>query len=129
MTYIIGRQFTFAAAHHLGQLSPGHKCSRIHGHTYTVEVQLTAEDLDTADMVCDFNDLDPVSKYIDSTLDHRDLNQVLTIQPSCERIAEHIYLWCRGNLPTGQLVTAVRVSESSRTWAEYRPTTFAGGNQ
>jgi 6-pyruvoyltetrahydropterin/6-carboxytetrahydropterin synthase len=129
MTYIIGRQFTFAAAHHLDQLPPGHKCSRIHGHTYTVEVQLTAEDLDTADMVCDFSDLDPVSNYIDSTLDHRDLNQVLTIQPSCERIAEHVYLWCRGNLPAGRLVTAVRVSESSRTWAEYRPTGFADGNQ
>jgi 6-pyruvoyltetrahydropterin/6-carboxytetrahydropterin synthase len=129
MTYIIGRQFTFAAAHHLEQLPPGHKCSRIHGHTYTVEVQLTAEDLDSADMVCDFNDLHLVRNYIDSTLDHRDLNQLLTIQPSCERIAEHVYQWCRDNLPAGQLVTAVRVSESPRTWAEYRPTALASGDQ
>jgi 6-pyruvoyltetrahydropterin/6-carboxytetrahydropterin synthase len=129
MTYIIGRQFTFAAAHHLEQLPPGHKCSRIHGHTYTVEVQLTAADLDIANMVCDFGDLDVIRDYIDSALDHRDLNQVLTIQPSCEHIAEHVYQWCRDNLPAGQLVTAVRVSESPRTWAESKPTAFAGGNQ
>lgn len=121
MTYVISRQFAFCAAHHLNRLPPEHKCSRVHGHTYTVEVQLTSEHLDSADMVCDFGDLDRMGDHIAATLDHRDLNQALTVQPTCERIAEHLYRWCRDNLPAGGLVTAVRVSESPRTWAEYRP--------
>ncbi len=121
MTYVIGKQFTFCAAHHLDRLPPEHECSRVHGHTYTVEVQLTSEHLDSADMVCDFGDLDSMGDHIAATLDHRDLNRALTVQPTCERIAEHLYRWCRDNLPAGQLVTAVRVSESPRTWAEYRP--------
>jgi 6-pyruvoyltetrahydropterin/6-carboxytetrahydropterin synthase len=129
MTYTISRQFSFAAAHHLELLPAEHKCSRVHGHTYTVEVLLTAEDLNAAGMVCDFGDLDLLGRHIEMALDHRNLNQVLTIQPSCERIAEYVYLWCRENLPGGQLVTSVRVSESPRTWAEYRPDAVTGGTQ
>ncbi|MGH8897377.1 MAG: 6-pyruvoyl trahydropterin synthase family protein [Egibacteraceae bacterium] len=34
----IGKSFTFDAAHHLPGLSEGHKCARLHGHTYTVMV-------------------------------------------------------------------------------------------
>ena len=42
MTYRIGKSFTFDAAHSLPTLSPGHKCSCLHGHTYTVEILLSA---------------------------------------------------------------------------------------
>lgn len=121
MNYVIGRQFTFCAAHHLDRLPPGHKCTRVHGHTYTVEVQLASDQLDSVDMVCDFADLDSLGEHIAATMDHRDLNQALNLQPTCERIAEYLYRWCRDNSPAGPLVAAVRVSESPRTWAEYRP--------
>jgi 6-pyruvoyltetrahydropterin/6-carboxytetrahydropterin synthase len=121
VSYVIGREFRFAASHHLDRLPPGHKCSRLHGHTYTVQVQLTGEELDDAGFVADYACLDPVSRYIDAELDHRDLNEVLVIQPSCELIARHLFCWCRDNLAAGRLLTAVRVSESPGTWAEYRP--------
>lgn len=41
VTYRIGKSFTFDAAHRLPGLRAGHKCGRLHGHTYTVEVVLT----------------------------------------------------------------------------------------
>jgi 6-pyruvoyltetrahydropterin/6-carboxytetrahydropterin synthase len=121
VSYSIGREFRFAAAHHLDRLPPGHKCSRPHGHTYTVQVQMAGEELDGAGFVADYACLDPVRHYIDAELDHRDLNEVLPVQPSCELLARHLFSWCRDNLAAGAQLTAVRVSESPGTWAEYRP--------
>jgi 6-pyruvoyltetrahydropterin/6-carboxytetrahydropterin synthase len=121
MTFTIARQFSFAAAHHLAGLPAGHKCARVHGHTYTVEVRLAASLLDEAGFVVDFADMDPLKDYLDAELDHHDLNEVLPVQPSCENIARYLHGWCRDNLARGRLVTAVRVSESPSTWAEYVP--------
>jgi 6-pyruvoyltetrahydropterin/6-carboxytetrahydropterin synthase len=121
MTFTIARKFSFAAAHHLEGLPAAHKCARVHGHTYAVEVRLTASGLDDAGFVADFAKLGPMKDYLDAELDHRDLNEVLPVQPSCENIARYLYGWCQDNLEHGRLVTAVRVSESASTWAEYRP--------
>jgi 6-pyruvoyltetrahydropterin/6-carboxytetrahydropterin synthase len=121
MTFTIGKCFSFAAAHHLDGLPEGHKCARVHGHTYTVEILLASGDLNNAGFVADYADLDPVKHHIDAELDHRDLNEVLPVPPSCENIARHLYEWCRDHLKPGHLVTAVCVSESPATWARYEP--------
>jgi 6-pyruvoyltetrahydropterin/6-carboxytetrahydropterin synthase len=121
MTFTISRRFSFSAAHHLDGLAGGHKCARVHGHSYAVEIRLTSTRLDDTGFVADFGELDCFKGYLDAELDHRDLNEVLPIQPSCENIARLLYGWCRDNLDQGHLVTAVRVSESALTWAEYTP--------
>jgi 6-pyruvoyltetrahydropterin/6-carboxytetrahydropterin synthase len=121
VTYIIGKQFSFAASHHLDRLPLGHKCARPHGHTYIVQILLANEHLDETGFVTDFADLEPLRRYIDARLDHRDLNEALDIQPSCELLARHLFCWCRDHLAAGHLVVAVRVSESPTTWAEFRP--------
>jgi hypothetical protein len=42
--YRISKTFTLEAAHRLNGLSEGHKCGRLHEHSYTVQVVLvTAE--------------------------------------------------------------------------------------
>jgi len=125
VTYTIGKEFSFAASHHLDHLPAGHKCARLHGHTYTVQVMLANGELDSAGFVADYAGLEPLRRYLDTELDHRDLNEALAIQPSCELIARHLFGWCRSHLPAGHLVTAVRVSESPATWAEYRPAGMA----
>lgn len=127
MTFTIARQFSFAAGHHLDGLPAGHKCARVHGHNYTVEVRLTANELDGAGLVADFAKLGPLKDYLDAELDHRDLNEVLPVQPSCENIARFLYGWCQDNLDQGRLVAAVRVSESALTWAEYTPASSTAG--
>jgi 6-pyruvoyltetrahydropterin/6-carboxytetrahydropterin synthase len=119
----IWKKFSFEAAHHLNGLSPGHKCSRAHGHSYTVAVELASPQLDEHGFVADFAELEPLNRHIIAELDHHDLNEALAFQPSCERIAEHLFQWCRAHLAprAGALVTAVRVSETAATCAEYRP--------
>jgi 6-pyruvoyltetrahydropterin/6-carboxytetrahydropterin synthase len=54
-------------------LPSDHKCYREHGHTYTIEVVLTADRLVKPGFVTDFADLEPLENYIQSTLDHRHL--------------------------------------------------------
>jgi 6-pyruvoyltetrahydropterin/6-carboxytetrahydropterin synthase len=119
--FVIGKRFRFEAAHHLPNLGEGHACARVHGHSYQVEVQLTASGLDTCGMVADFGLLGPVREYIGRALDHRDLNDVLPV-PTAESVAEHLYRWCSAHLEArlAGMVTAVRVWETATCWAEYR---------
>jgi 6-pyruvoyltetrahydropterin/6-carboxytetrahydropterin synthase len=121
--YRIGKEFSFEAAHRLPGLPAGHKCSRPHGHSYTVEVIVAAGELAGPGFVADFADLTPLRGYLAGELDHRDLNDVLDIEPTSENLARYLYDWCQGNvpLPGTARVEAVRVSETPSTWAEYRP--------
>lgn len=121
--YRIGKQFRFEAAHSLPGLAPGHKCARPHGHSYTIEVALVADELEGTGFVTDFADLAAVQTYLDDVLDHRDLNGVLDMPATSENLARHLYQWCTSNLtlPGGVSVAAVRVSETSTTFAEYTP--------
>lgn len=121
--FTISKEFRFEAAHHLDGLPEGHHCARPHGHSYSVRLELAATELDATGFVVDFGDLARFGDYLKATLDHQDLNKVLPIQPSSELLALHFYQWCRKNLPEriADLVTGVRVSETAKTWAEYRP--------
>jgi 6-pyruvoyltetrahydropterin/6-carboxytetrahydropterin synthase len=117
----IGKRFTFEAGHCLPTLPEGHKCRRLHGHSYTVEVVLASGQLVGPGFVADFGDLAPLRGYIDGTLDHRYLNDVLDAEPTCEVIAAHLAAWYLEHLAAavpGRL-HAVRVWETATCWAEY----------
>ncbi len=120
--HTIAKRFTFEASHRLPDLPEGHKCARLHGHSWTVEVILTADELTGPGFVTDFGDLKPLKHYIDEHLDHRHLNDVLDVPPTSENVAAHLATWCMEHLEPvipGRVV-AVRVSETRTTWAEYR---------
>lgn len=123
MTYTIGKRFAFSASHCLPGLPEGHKCGRLHGHNYEVEVVVTAEDLTGPGFVTDFGDLAPVKTYLDDAFDHRDLNEALDVPPTSENLAAHLADWfvvhVEPQIP-GCLVS-VRVSETGSTWAQYTP--------
>ncbi len=117
----MGRRYTFDAAHRLSGLPAGHKCGRVHGHTYTVEVVLAAEELSGPGFVTDFGELGALGAYIREHLDHRDLVEVLEVEPTSERIAGHLAEWFARHVEPGipGRLVAVRVSETPSTWAEY----------
>jgi 6-pyruvoyltetrahydropterin/6-carboxytetrahydropterin synthase len=120
-TYSIGKRFSFDAAHHLPDLPEEHKCRRVHGHTFAVEVIVGSDNLVPPGFVTDFGDLGPFADYIRSELDHRNLNEVLNFPPTSEAIAQHLARWFITNVQpkiSGQLV-AVRVAETPSTWAQY----------
>lgn len=122
--YWIGKSFRFEAAHYLPDLPEGHKCARLHGHSYTVEVSVATEgDLTPPGFVVDFAELSALGAYLNETFDHRDLNEVVDVAPTSENLARLLYEWCAANLrlPLGVTVAAVRVGETASTFAEYAP--------
>lgn len=117
--YIIAKQYHFSASHILKGLPDDHPCSRMHGHNYIVEVELQASALDKNGFVRDYRELNALKIYIDGSVDHRHLNDVLgDDNTSAEQLSKYFYDWCKSRWTE---VTAVRVSETPRSWAEYRP--------
>lgn len=115
--YTITKEFEFSASHWLEGLPEGHSCGRLHGHNYKVTVELQTGELNHVGFVRDYGDLRAVKELIDERLDHRHLNEVVPVNPTAENLAIWLFgqLWAR----YPELV-AVRVSETPKTWAEYR---------
>ena len=118
--HTITTRFDFSAAHHIDGLPAGHPCSRPHGHNYAVELVLSAPALTGPGFVLDYGDLAPFGRWLDDTLDHRDLNDVLPCTTTAENIAAYLFATIGERWPAWPLA-AVRVSETGKTWAEYRP--------
>lgn len=118
--YRITKQFSFSASHRLAHLPQEHPCSRLHGHNYVVEVVLESRELNSEGFVRDYGELDPLKRFVDERLDHRHLEEVLPegMVTSAENIARYLYDFAADRWPE---VAAVRVSETPKTWAEYRP--------
>ncbi|MGW7433251.1 6-pyruvoyl trahydropterin synthase family protein [Streptomyces sp. NPDC054861] len=120
-TFTIGKQFDFEAGHRLPGLPPEHKCSRQHGHSYEVELILTAPALEAPGFVTDFGDLAPFKRFLDSELDHQNLHEILPCEPTSERLAQFLAGWFIENIEPdipGRLV-AVQVRETARSWARF----------
>lgn len=119
--FTIGKQFTFEAAHHLPHLPPEHKCSRPHGHSYTVLVDISASSLDDRGFVVDYGDLDPLADWIQREFDHRDLNDIID-PTTAEVLARYIGGYAQDILDTDvdrPLEIAVTVCETAKTFATW----------
>ena len=122
--YSISKTFAFEASHQLVGLpdvivqgkKEAHPCTRIHGHSYRVEVIAQTEKLNEHGFVFDYAEFAPLEYYIKEHMDHRHLNDILE-QPSAENIAKHIYGMVAYMYPNCYM--KVNVSETQKTWASY----------
>ncbi len=84
---------SFAAAHNLRDYSG--KCEHLHGHNYTVELHVRAEQLMPNGLAIDFTDLKKVLKKVMEVLDHKYLNEDVEYfkinNPSAENIAKFVF--------------------------------------
>jgi 6-pyruvoyltetrahydropterin/6-carboxytetrahydropterin synthase len=119
--HTIGKVFDFEAGHRLPGLPPGHKCARQHGHSYQVEVILTAQALTGPGFVTDFGDLKPFKNFLDAQLDHRNLHEVLPVEATSEHLAQYLAGWFVQHVEPGipGRLVAVRVRETLRSWARF----------
>ncbi|HET7231243.1 MAG TPA: 6-carboxytetrahydropterin synthase QueD [Longimicrobium sp.] len=90
----IFKEFGFEAAHRLPNVPAGHKCARLHGHSFRVQVHVRG-DLDPhLGWVMDFADLKAAVKPVIDQLDHYYLNEIAGLEnPTSEVLAR--WLWAR----------------------------------
>ncbi|MDD4968652.1 MAG: 6-carboxytetrahydropterin synthase [Paludibacter sp.] len=113
--HTISKEFYFSASHQLHGLIQGHPCGRIHGHNYTLRVFLKG-DINQEGFVQDYNDLKPISDWVDQKLDHRHLNEVFNFQTSVENMSKYIYDLFKPQFP---LLCAIEMSETPKTNCRY----------
>lgn len=114
----IYREFTFEAAHRLPNVPNGHKCSRLHGHSYRVEVHVTGAVGDDTGWVQDFGDIKAAFKPLENQLDHNYLNEVPGLEnPTSEILAKWIWTRLVHALPN---LSAIQVRETCTSGCVYR---------
>ncbi len=113
--YSINKKFKFSASHIIDGLPEGHKCGRLHGHNYIVELTLQHNALDEVGFVRDFGDLDKFKTWLNDRLDHRHLNDILLLT-TAETIAEWIYRQWKGIYPE---LIEVKVWETDNSWGAF----------
>jgi 6-pyruvoyltetrahydropterin/6-carboxytetrahydropterin synthase len=79
------REYRFEAAHRLPRVPAGHRCARLHGHSYKVEIVIRGPVDAQTGWLIDFYDLDAAVGPIIDALDHRTLNDLPGLEnPTCE---------------------------------------------
>lgn len=118
----IFREFTFEAAHRLPNVPDGHKCARLHGHSYRVAVHVTGPVDERLGWVMDFGDIKSAVNPVIECLDHYYLNEVVGLEnPTSERLAEWLWTQVFSALPT---LSAITVRETCTSGAVYRGETY-----
>lgn len=115
----VTKEFTFDAAHHLeGYYGV---CSKIHGHTYRLQVTLKGL-LNKVGIVFDFKDLkELVHRKILSRLDHSYLNDELSYNPTAENMVVDIYEIIHKEIfSKGVTVVSVKLWETPTSFVEYK---------
>lgn len=114
----IFKEFTIEAAHRLPNVPAGHKCSRLHGHSFRVEIHVSGAVAEPAGWVLDFADIKTAFQPLFDQLDHHYLNEVEGLSnPTSEKLARWIWQQLRPALPS---LSKVIVRETCNSGCVYQ---------
>jgi 6-pyruvoyltetrahydropterin/6-carboxytetrahydropterin synthase len=114
---LIHKVFQIEAAHRLPNVPPGHKCARLHGHSFRVEVHVAGEPGEHSGWVMDFADIKAAFQPLHDRLDHHYLNDIEGLEnPTSERLA--IWIWDRLK-PVLPMLARVVVHETCTSGSTY----------
>ena len=114
----IFKEFTFEAAHRLPNVPAGHKCARLHGHSYRAEVHVEGPVGSDTGWVMDFGVIKDAFAPLHDLLDHRYLNEVAGLaNPTSENVARWIWDRLEPSLPN---LFEVVVRETCTSGCVYR---------
>lgn len=110
--------FTVEAAHHLPNVPGDHKCRRLHGHSFRIEVHVSGPVSEPEGWVRDFADVGRAFQPIHEQLDHRYLNEIPGLEnPTSENLARWIWPRLKPSLPG---LSEVIVRETCTAGCVYR---------
>ena len=105
-------------------MPPGHKCRRMHGHSFVVDVCIAGDIDPETGILMDFGDIKQVVKPLIEQLDHYVLNEVgeatndaLLMNPTSENLAKWFFDKLLAQLP----IYSVTIHETCTSRCEYRP--------
>lgn len=114
----IWKEATFEAAHRLPHVAQGHKCGRLHGHSYRVRICARGALDPRQGWVRDFADLTAAFEPLRLQLDHYYLNEIEGLEnPTSENLARWIWVRMKEIIPSLAQVTVFETCESR---CEYR---------
>jgi 6-pyruvoyltetrahydropterin/6-carboxytetrahydropterin synthase len=106
----ISRSYQIEAAHRLPNVAPGHKCARLHGHSFEITLHVRGELAPKLGWILDFAEIDRAFEPLFAQLDHNYLNDVPGLDnPTSELLARWVLE--RVRLPAGRL-HAVSIAET-----------------
>ena len=119
MRFRLAKTFTFEAAHSLPGFPDGHKCRRLHGHSFRVDIICEGDLPAGQHHLIDYGDIARIVRpIIDDELDHRHLNEISGLEhPTSEMIA--VWLWRRIH-PHLPLLIEIEVHETCTSRCVFR---------
>lgn len=118
MSATIFKDFQFEAAHRLPHVPVGHKCGRLHGHSFMVRLELTDEIDQQTGWIVDFSDISKAFKPLWQQLDHHYLNDIEGLEnPTSEVIARWIWHKMKPILPQ---LSSIMIKETCNAGCIYR---------
>jgi 6-pyruvoyltetrahydropterin/6-carboxytetrahydropterin synthase len=114
----IFKEFRIEAAHALPHVPAGHKCARLHGHSFRITVHVAGPVDSLSGWICDFADLTAAFAPLHEALDHRYLNDIPGLEnPTSEQLALWVWERLRPRLPG---LSRITVHETCTSGCEYR---------
>jgi 6-pyruvoyltetrahydropterin/6-carboxytetrahydropterin synthase len=114
----IYKEFRFESAHRLPNVPAGHKCSRLHGHSFKGVIYVEGEIDERAGWIMDYGDIKEVFRPIYEQLDHNYLNDIDGLEnPTSEVLAKWIWDRLKPDLPG---LSRVVINETCNSGCIYR---------
>jgi 6-pyruvoyltetrahydropterin/6-carboxytetrahydropterin synthase len=111
------KDLTFEAAHRLPNVPEGHKCRRLHGHSFRVRVYVEGPVDEHLGWVVDFAEIKAACQPVVDRLDHYYLNEIDGLEnPTSENVARWIWRQLKPRLP---LLSKLEVAETCTSGCVY----------
>jgi 6-pyruvoyltetrahydropterin/6-carboxytetrahydropterin synthase len=107
------KEYRFEAAHRLPNVPEGHKCQRLHGHSFKIEISISGPVDESTGWFIDYGDLDTVWAPLYDTLDHHYLNEVPGLEnPTSEHLAHWLWQRIKPQLPPLSRITVFETCDA-----------------
>ena len=114
----IFKEFSIEAAHRLPHVPEGHKCARLHGHSFKVTIFVEGPVGDSTGWIMDFADIKSAFAPIYEQLDHHYLNDIQGLEnPTSENLAAWIWHQLKPRLP---LLSGIQIKETCTSGCIFR---------
>ena len=111
------KEYRFEAAHRLPNVPLRHKCARLHGHSFRIELSIFGSVDEKSGWFIDYGELDAIWQPLHDQLDHHYLNEIPGLEnPTSENLAQWLWHELKPKLPS---LTRVTVHETCDARCEY----------